>query len=99
MKHLLADMLVRAEVARASVYAAAATLDRPEVGDVRRAVAGAKAVAGDAATENGKACLQVHGGLGFTWEVDVHLYLKRAWVLDTQWGSAGTQAEVIAGLL
>ena len=37
--------------------------------------------------------------MGFTWEVDVHLYLKRAWVLDTQWGSAGAQAEVIAGLL
>ena len=99
VKHVLADMLVRTEVARASVYAAAATLDHPEVGDVRRAVAGAKAVAGDAATENGKACLQVHGGMGFTWEVDVHLYLKRAWVLDTQWGSAGAQAEVIAGLL
>jgi len=99
VKHVLADMLVRAEVARAAVYAAAATLDHPEVGDVSRAVAAAKAVAGDAATANGKACVQVHGGMGFTWELDVHLYRKRAWVLDTHWGSVGDQAEVIAGLL
>jgi len=99
VKHLLADMLVRAEVARAAVYAAGAILDQPEVGDARRAAAAAKAVAGDAATANGKACVQVHGGMGFTWEVDVHLYLKRAWVLDTHWGSVGEQAEAIASLL
>ncbi len=36
---------------------------------------------------NGKAATQVFGGMGFTWEVDVHLYLKRAWVLDTHFGS------------
>jgi alkylation response protein AidB-like acyl-CoA dehydrogenase len=99
VKHVLADMLVRAEVARAAVYAAGATLDQPEVGDAHRAVAAAKAVAGDAATANGKACVQVHGGMGFTWEVDVHLYLKRAWVLDTHWGSVAEQSEAIAELL
>ena len=49
---------------------------------------GAKVVAGDAAIANGKAATQVFGGMGFTWEVDVHLYLKRAWVLDTHFGSA-----------
>ena len=78
VKHLLADMLVRAEVARAAVYAAGVTLDDPTVGDPDRAVAAAKLMAGEAAVANGKACIQVHGGMGFTWEVDAHLYLKRA---------------------
>ena len=47
-------------------------------------------MAGDAARQNGKACVQVHGGMGFTWEVDAHLYLKRARVLDAAFGSVET---------
>ena len=99
IKHLLADMLVRAEVARAAVYAAAVTLDQPEVGEPARAVSAAKVVAGEAAIANGKACIQVHGGMGFTWEVDAHLYLKRAWVLDTHFGSADHHALALAQTL
>lgn len=99
VKHMLADMLVRAEVARSAMHAAAVTFDDPEVGDLARAVAGAKLLAGQAAISNGKACIQVHGGMGFTWEVDAHLYLKRALVLDTWFGSADEQAEaVVAGV-
>ena len=56
-------------------------------------------MAGEAAIANGKTATQVHGGMGFTWEVDVHLYLKRAWVLDTQFGSADTHADRIAASL
>jgi alkylation response protein AidB-like acyl-CoA dehydrogenase len=97
VKHLLADMLVRAEVARASVHAAACTLDDPDVGDVARAVAGAKMLAGEAAITNGKTATQVHGGMGFTWEVDAHLYLKRAWVLDRWFGSAAEHAAALGG--
>jgi alkylation response protein AidB-like acyl-CoA dehydrogenase len=96
VKHLLADMLVRAEVARAAVYAAAVTLDDAEVGDVARAVATAKVMAGEAAVKNGKSCVQVHGGMGFTWEVDAHLYLKRAWLLDTVFGSVDDHALALA---
>jgi alkylation response protein AidB-like acyl-CoA dehydrogenase len=96
VKHLLADMLVRTEVARASVHAAACTLDDPEVGDVARAVAGAKMLGGETAIMNGKTATQVHGGMGFTWEVDVHLYLKRAWVLDTVLGSVDEHADAVA---
>ncbi len=96
VKHMLADMLVRAEVARASAHAAGVTIDDPEIADVSRAVAGAKLMAGEAAVANGKACVQVHGGMGFTWEVDAHLYLKRARVLDTHFGSINHQAEVMA---
>jgi alkylation response protein AidB-like acyl-CoA dehydrogenase len=99
VKHILADMRVRAEVARASVHAAACTLDDPDVGDVERAVAGAKMLAGEAAIANGKAATQVHGGMGFTWEVDVHLYLKRAWVLDTVLGSVDEHADAVAATL
>jgi alkylation response protein AidB-like acyl-CoA dehydrogenase len=99
VKHLLADMLVRTEVARASVHAAACTLDEPEIGDVARAVAGAKLLAGEAAIANGKTATQVHGGMGFTWEVDVHLYLKRAWVLDTVFGSVDEHADAVAATI
>jgi len=99
VKHMLADMLVRTELARSSVYAAAVTVDDPEVGDPARAVAGAKLLAGRAATTNGSEGVQVHGGMGFTWEVDVHLALKRAWVLDAAWGNEDAHAESVAARL
>jgi alkylation response protein AidB-like acyl-CoA dehydrogenase len=99
VKHLCADMLVRTEVARAAVYAAGVTLDDPEVGDPQRAVHAAKVTAGEAAVRNGKSAIQVHGGMGFTWEVDAHLYLKRAWWLDTVLGSVDAHASAMAALL
>jgi alkylation response protein AidB-like acyl-CoA dehydrogenase len=96
IKHLCADMLVRTEVARAAVYAAGAHLDAGgAIPDVDRAIAAAKLLAGEAAISNGKSATQVHGGMGFTWEVDVHLYLKRAWVLDTHFGSSDSHADFI----
>ena len=96
VKHMLADMLVRTEVARAAVYAAAVTVDDPSVGDEVRAVSAAKVTAGEAAMRNGKAAIQVHGGMGFTWEIDAHLYLKRAWVLDTHFGTPEDHCELLA---
>jgi alkylation response protein AidB-like acyl-CoA dehydrogenase len=96
VKHLLADMVVRVELARAAVYAAGAHLRSADVAGIGRAVATAKAIAGEAAIANGKTATQVHGGMGFTWEVDVHLYLKRAWVLDTRFGSVDTHCDAIA---
>jgi len=99
VKHMLADMLTRAEVARAAVYAAGVTLDDPAVGDPDRAAHGAKLIAADAAIANGKACIQVHGGMGFTWEVDAHLYLKRAFVLDSVFGSGDHHAEAMAEMV
>jgi len=96
LKHLLADCWIRTEVARSSVWAAGVMVDEPEVGDVVRAIAGARVTAARAATENGKTGIQVHGGMGFTWEVDAHLFLKRAWVLETSFGSVDDAAEAIA---
>jgi alkylation response protein AidB-like acyl-CoA dehydrogenase len=97
IKHICADMRVRSEVARAAVDAAAVTFDDPGVGDIDRAISSAKVVATDAALTNAKAAIQVHGGMGFTWEVDVHLYLKRAWILDRLFGTADQHAESLGG--
>ncbi|MEX0666346.1 MAG: acyl-CoA dehydrogenase family protein [Acidimicrobiia bacterium] len=99
VKHLLADMVVRAEVARAAVHAAAVTLDDPGVCDLDRVLAGARLLAAEAALKNAKSSMQVHGGMGFTWESDVHLFLKRAWVLNTAFGSANEHADALAARL
>lgn len=93
VKHILADMLVRAEVARVAVQAAAVTIAQPDVGDPEAAVRGAKLLADEAALANGKSCIQVHGGMGFTWEIPAHLAFKRARVLATQFGTADELAE------
>ncbi|MFE3764780.1 acyl-CoA dehydrogenase family protein [Streptomyces sp. NPDC059104] len=89
VKHLCADMLVRAELARTAVYAAAVTADAGEI-------AAAKLLADEAALRGARDCLQVHGGMGFTWEADVHLHLKRAWVRARQWGTAARAQEFLA---
>jgi alkylation response protein AidB-like acyl-CoA dehydrogenase len=96
VKHMIADMFVRQEVARAGAYAGGATLDHPEVGDVERAVSGAKVTSGQCALRNAKACIQIHGGMGYTWEVPAHYYLKRAWVLETIFGTPGEHAARLA---
>ncbi len=99
VKHMLADMFVKQEAARAGAYNAGATLDAPEVADVERAVSSAKLTAGEAAIRNARVCIQVHGGMGFTWEVMAHYYLKRAWVLENVFGTQDEHAERIAGIL
>ena len=96
VKHLCADMLVRAEVARAATHAAAVTADQPDVGDLDRAGAGAALLAAEAATANGRSCIQVHGGMGFTWEVPAHLYVMRAKVVAARMRSAGELAALVA---
>ena len=98
VKHMCADMLVRAEVARAAVDAAGVLLDANDPA-CPSAVASAKLLASEAAIANAKTCIQVHGGMGFTWEVDAHLYLKRAAVLATQFGGLDAQAELVASAL
>jgi alkylation response protein AidB-like acyl-CoA dehydrogenase len=93
VKHICADMLVRVEVARVAVQAAAVTIIQPDVGDPEVAARGAKLLADEAALANGKSCIQVHGGMGFTWEVPAHLAFKRARVLATQFGTDEELAE------
>jgi len=93
VKHMCADMVTRNEVCRAAVYWAGCALDDADVGDPARAASVARIQADIASSENGKDCVQVHGGMGYTWEVDAHLFLKRGWVLATQFGSADEHAE------
>ena len=96
IKHILADMLVRVELARMATYAAAAVFDEENVGDRLRAASVAKVMAADAAGRNGTDCVQVHGGMGFTWEVPAHLYLKRAWVLEQSFGTSASHCRALA---
>jgi len=96
IKHMLADMFARQELARAAVYAAGATLDHPEMGDPVQAALGAKIVAGESAARNARACIQIHGGMGYTWEVPAHYYLKRCWVLESSFGAAEEHCERVA---
>ena len=112
VKHMCADMLVRAEVARAAVHAAACLADAPDViaaeadaagstpgAWMQRAVAGAKLLADDAAIANARAAIQVHGGMGYTWEVPLHLHLKRARVLATSFGTKAELSSLVASLV
>lgn len=99
VKHLLADMYVRLELARSAMYAAAAIFDDPRVGDVSKAASTAKLLAGEAGIANGRTAVQVLGGMGFTWEMLPHYFLKRAWVLEHAFGTADFHALVLADAL
>lgn len=81
IKHLCADMAVRAAAARSQLHYAACALDANEA-DAAFHVAAAKRLADQAALENGRANIQVHGGIGMTDEAHPHLCLKRAHLLQ-----------------
>ena len=76
VKHRCANMLARTELARAAVWDAARAVDDDAAAPL--AVASAAALTVDAFFETAKDCVQVHGGIGFTWEHDAHVYLRRA---------------------
>ncbi|MBS44335.1 MAG: acyl-CoA dehydrogenase [Nocardioides sp.] len=78
VKHRCADMHVRVEESRSAAYHAAWTLDGATDDDVRTAVDLATVVTGEAFPQVAKDTVQVHGGIGFTWEHATHLYYKRA---------------------
>ena len=110
VKHLLADAQVQVEVARAAVQAAGVEIDdfeeaeREEAGAgdaarAQRAVEVARLVASRAADRATRACVQVHGGIGFTWELDAHLFLKRALVLDVGIGTPEAASDALAASL
>jgi hypothetical protein len=95
VKHRSADMAVRAEVARSlTTFAAVALAEGEETAP--RHVAAAKVLATDAALANAADNLQNHGGMGFTWEADAHLYLKRAWLLEHALGTRAAHLDALA---
>ena len=98
VKHLLAGAQVLLEFARPVVYGAAWALDTAAP-DASRSASVAKAYASEAALEAARVALQVHGAIGYTWECDVHLFLKRTWALAEAWGSAGDHRSRLLGSL
>jgi alkylation response protein AidB-like acyl-CoA dehydrogenase len=99
IKHMLADMLVRKEQAKATVYAAAATVDGLGVSEPARMISTAKLIAGEAAHKNARNCIQIYGGMGYVWEMPPHFYLKRALVLENVFGTMEEHADRIAEML
>lgn len=96
IKHMLADMYVRVEMARAETYAAAALVKNPAAGDPQRSASAAKLLAGEAGLANARASVQILGGMGFTWDMLPHYFLKRAWVLEQGFGAGSTHATRLA---
>src|SRR5579875_225090 len=98
VSHKLADMLLETESARSATYYAAWAVDA-DAPDRSLAVSMAKAYTSDAyrrATGNG---IQVHGGIGFTWEHDLHLYFRRAKAAEVMLGDATYHRELVARAL
>ncbi len=92
IKHKLADMYVAIEVARSNAYFGAWAL-QTEAGELPFAAAAARAAASDAFHLAAKENIQVHGGMGFTWEVDAHLFFRRAKLLAVQAGAPAVWKE------
>ncbi len=102
LKHRLADLWVSVTQARAaSRYAAAClatgTLSNP--GDAKVAVALAKAYCSEVAVQAAQECVQMHGGIGFTWEHPAHLFLKRAKADSIAFGTADAHRAALASLV
>jgi alkylation response protein AidB-like acyl-CoA dehydrogenase len=98
IQHKLADMKVALENARSLVYYAAWALETGAE-DARLAAAMAKAYASDACTKIAGDAIQVHGGIGFTWEHDLQLYFKRIKSNELTYGDGSANRERIADLL
>jgi alkylation response protein AidB-like acyl-CoA dehydrogenase len=90
VKHLLADVRVGLEFARPALYRAAWSMSVD--GETKHHDAAlAKALASDLGERAAATCLQIHGGIGYTWESDLQFYLKRCWSLSKVSGDAATQ--------
>jgi alkylation response protein AidB-like acyl-CoA dehydrogenase len=97
VSHRCAQMLLETEGARSATYYGAWTADaEPE--SLELACSMAKAYASDAGWRVCTSALQVHGGIGFTWEHDLHFFLKRAKVDALLYGSAREHRDAVAGL-
>ena len=98
VQHLCADMLLLTESSRSAAYYAAWALEE-RAPEAAAAVSIAKAYSSDAYREVGNRGIQVQGGMGFTWENNVHLYYKRAKASELMFGDATYHRERIARLV
>jgi len=101
IKHKAADMMLKAEAAKSAVYYAACVAQEALAGgaqgaELAAAASLAKAYCSETYFFNAGTALQMHGGVGFTWEYDVHLYFKRARASESFLGDAPEHRERIA---
>ncbi len=98
VQHLCADMLRTVELGRAAAYYACWAIDDASPEEAHRASTLARAFAADAFPQLGGTAIQVFGGIGFTWEHDIHLYFKRLLTVGGALGTAGDHLEELAAL-
>lgn len=94
MKHKAADMLVDVEMAKSAAYYAAAALDEGDA-DIQAIASLAKACASEAYLQTAIHAVQMHGGIGFTWDNDTHLWFKRAKSSEILFGDANQHRETM----
>jgi alkylation response protein AidB-like acyl-CoA dehydrogenase len=95
VQHQCADMYLETESSRSAVYYAGWALEE-NAPDAANAVSIAKMYASDAGRTVGNRGIQIHGGMGFTWENDLHLYYRRAKASETAFGDSTFHRERIA---
>jgi alkylation response protein AidB-like acyl-CoA dehydrogenase len=98
LKHKLADVLLDVERASAATYYAAMCVAAGDA-DAPRATCVAKASIGDASRHAAKEAVQIHGGIGFTWEHDLHLYIRRVYANEPLLGGSVEARAKLATLL
>ncbi len=94
VKHHLANARVALEFARPATYRAAWSLATAQP-TLSHDASMAKAMASDAADLAARVALQVHGAIGYTWECDLHFYMKQTWALSRAWGDAATHRRLV----
>ncbi|MBM3660514.1 MAG: acyl-CoA dehydrogenase, partial [Actinobacteria bacterium] len=99
VQHLCADMLRNVELARAAAYYACWALDAADQAEAHRAATMAAAFAADGLYKVGADVIQVHGGIGYTWEHDAHLFYKRLLTLQGLGGGATDHLEELASIV
>lgn len=97
-KHRLADMMIEIEQARSAVYWAACAVDEG-ADEAQMALHAAKSFCADTFFMVAGNMIQLHGGIGFTWEHDAHLYFKRARSIQTMLGGGNFHREAIAEMI
>ena len=95
VKHHMANVAVRLEYAKAPVHRAAYAMEHG-LNSASLNISQAKLAACEAANLAAKNCIQVHGAMGYTWEVDLHIYMKKAWALANTWGDTSFHKSRVA---
>jgi alkylation response protein AidB-like acyl-CoA dehydrogenase len=94
VKHMLADVAVKIEFAKPAVYRAAYSLSQNNPKSALHC-AHAKLMCTQAAELACKNSIQAHGAMGYTWEMDLHIYMRKAWSMMACWGNEDKQQELI----